>query len=352
MLKPSMLLLAGVVVGIAAAGCFDPASRGGRTDGCFPACPIAQTCDAGHCVSRITEFITAPVPDAASYQPLAIVAGPDGSLWFTQESIDRIGRLTPAGAYTSFETPVHDVDLGGPWGITIGPEGAVWFTLGAYGSVARLNPDGPVTELPAALPGSATGDIVLGPDGKLWFTMDAGAIGRVEPDHTITTFLVGEGTVPVGLTAGPDGNVWFTQTGAQRIGRITPAGKMDHFQLEPDASVFGITAGPDGALWFPQSNGSIGSMGRITTSGQLTRYELPNSVEPRWIVVGPDGHLWFTDVGSRAVGRMKLNGEVAWFQLPSSSHTPLGITSGPDGNIWFTEVPGRVARLVLPEPSL
>ena len=34
--------------------------------------------------------------------PAAITAGPDGNLWFTEFDGNRIGRMTPAGAFTEF----------------------------------------------------------------------------------------------------------------------------------------------------------------------------------------------------------------------------------------------------------
>ena len=44
----------------------------------------------------ITEFV---IPTGSS-QPLGIMAGPDGNLWFTEPGANKIGRITPAGAIT------------------------------------------------------------------------------------------------------------------------------------------------------------------------------------------------------------------------------------------------------------
>jgi hypothetical protein len=48
--------------------------------------------------------------------------GPDGNIWFTDFVGQRIGRITPAGAFTEFPVP------GSPGGITAGPDGNIWFT--------------------------------------------------------------------------------------------------------------------------------------------------------------------------------------------------------------------------------
>ena len=44
---------------------------------------------------------TYPVPTAGS-APYGIAAGPDGALWFTEYSINKIGRITTAGVISEF----------------------------------------------------------------------------------------------------------------------------------------------------------------------------------------------------------------------------------------------------------
>ena len=65
-----------------------------------------------------------PVPTAGSY-PGGITAGPDGALWFTEFSGNKIGRITTAGAITEHAVPTAGSD---PEDITTGPDGALWFT--------------------------------------------------------------------------------------------------------------------------------------------------------------------------------------------------------------------------------
>jgi len=49
----------------------------------------------------VTEF---PIPTLNS-GPYDIVSGPDGNLWFTEDSENKIGRITPAGVITEFTIP-------------------------------------------------------------------------------------------------------------------------------------------------------------------------------------------------------------------------------------------------------
>ena len=64
------------------------------------------------------------IPTAGSY-PHDITAGPDGNLWFTEYSGNKIGRITTAGAITEFTIPTA---ASSPVGITAGPDGNLWFT--------------------------------------------------------------------------------------------------------------------------------------------------------------------------------------------------------------------------------
>src|SRR5262245_61055452 len=72
----------------------------------------------------ITEF-TIPTTDS---HPEGITVGPDGALWFTEFSGQKIGRVTTAGFFTEFPVPPSF-----PSGITAGPDGALWFTESGLG---------------------------------------------------------------------------------------------------------------------------------------------------------------------------------------------------------------------------
>src|SRR5262245_56858922 len=58
----------------------------------------------------INEF---PMPTGSS-QPLGITAGPDGNLWFTENTGNKIGRITPTGTVHEFPVPTSGSN---PWGI-------------------------------------------------------------------------------------------------------------------------------------------------------------------------------------------------------------------------------------------
>ena len=91
--------------------------------------------------------------DPTVNHPESITLGPDGNLWFTSDVNNRIGRITPAGAITTYVDPAGDVE--NPDSIVTGPDGALW--LRATGTVASggLTPASPpssVTPCPCPCP--------------------------------------------------------------------------------------------------------------------------------------------------------------------------------------------------------
>ncbi len=164
-----------------------------------------------------------------------IIKGPDGNLWFTDNTSSQIGRMTPSGQITEFPLPNANFNdsFFVPVGIAAGPDDNLWFTeCDSYGQggckIGRITPQGKVTEfpLPASSAFNEAGSIIAGPDGNLWFTGCARSqdpcndqIGRITPGGKITDFSVPSSDGPIqAITAGPDGNLWFiTNTQIWRI---------------------------------------------------------------------------------------------------------------------------------------
>jgi virginiamycin B lyase len=71
------------------------------------------------------------VPNAPSF----IATGPDGSLWFTEFSSGKIGRISTSGVVMEFVIPTS---ASVPIGITSGPDGNLWFTEQFAHQIGRL----------------------------------------------------------------------------------------------------------------------------------------------------------------------------------------------------------------------
>ena len=85
----------------------------------------------------MVEFTLGITPGSA---PLGIANGPDGNLWFTESTGNRIGRITPAGVVTEFSagiTPGAGLSM-----IAAGPDGNLWFTESTGDRIGRITPSG------------------------------------------------------------------------------------------------------------------------------------------------------------------------------------------------------------------
>src|SRR5262249_29864406 len=94
--------------------------------------------------------------------PFGITAGPDGALWFSEFTGNRIGRITTGGTVTEFVIPTA---ASGPQGITTGPDGALWFAEAVVNKIGRITTAGTITEFTVPTAGGRPFSIVSGPDG-------------------------------------------------------------------------------------------------------------------------------------------------------------------------------------------
>ncbi len=271
-----------------------------------------------------------PLPQSGSL-PYHIAKGPDGNLWFTEQTGHRIGRISTAGTITEFALPGG----GNPIGIAAGPDGNLWFTEAPPGRIGRIDTSGPIAEFSTGLSaGSSPGDITAGPDGALWFTEDGGKIGRISTAGAISEFALPGGSFTLdGITADADG-IWFTEGfPTEVVGRMNV--RTQHvtvFPLGPNGGIpDGITAGPDGNMWFTRSS----SIDRNTSGGTNTEFALgADRTGAKDMVRGPDDSLWFSDFNDSLIGRITTAGAIREFPVSSGS-SPAGIAVGPDGNLWF-----------------
>ena len=87
------------------------------------------------------------------------------------------GQAAPVGVVTEFRVPTPTSQ---PAGVVAGPDGAVWFTEFTGNKIGRITPSGAITEFPLPTPGSGPAGIAAGPDDNLWFTEQFGnKIGRI-----------------------------------------------------------------------------------------------------------------------------------------------------------------------------
>jgi sugar lactone lactonase YvrE len=198
-----------------------------------------------------------------------------------------------------------------PRDIVAGPNGTVWFTDLNTPAIGTISTNLKIREFRTGLGiGAEPYSIIAGPDGNLWFSDGAGAIGRVTPSGKITEFHSQRmvAASPNSLTVGADGAIWSIGVGTSHsyLFRVTVEGKISWFPISPGLIPDGsVEADSKGNLWFFASRlnhavvlaqyGIDGKPHAAHLTGLITRGEpcCPN-IAPNHVVIGPDGNPWYT----------------------------------------------------------
>ena len=267
-------------------------------------------------------------------------------------------------------------------GITAAPNGDIWFTLPSANRVARLDSAGRETLYRDGIPRGASPDaIALDKDGSVWFTDSS--LNTVEHlTRQGAVHVYGNGLTPWNIPGGPvvtrDGTVWFRETLSWHavIARIARDGALTEFSDAPESTgTLQIDPQNDDGVVALQMSSDVrpalpSSAVRLSPSGQIRPYDTAGCIItggnfaclpqlrrfgtilvprawPNWAARGPDGNLWFTDSVNSQIGRMDVRGRVTYFTkgLRRWQSGPQYITSGADGALWFTEQRDRVGRI-------
>jgi virginiamycin B lyase len=195
--------------------------------------------------------------------PTAIVAGPDGAMWFTEMGADQIGRINAEGLITEYPLPDRNRRHANPEGITVGPDGAIWFTEALTNQLGRIDPaTGSITEFPTFTNAAQRGisqSVAAGADGDVWFdNINAAVIGHMTTAGKATVERLPDGRYkPTALVPGPDGKMWFFDQQKPAIVRLSAQGQPADVVSLPGGSnqyVFGTALAADGGshIWFAE----------------------------------------------------------------------------------------------------
>lgn len=187
------------------------------------------------------DVVEIPIPNGPS-NPQDLVIGPDGNLWFTEYDAGAIGRLTMQGQFARFSVPVPPLEgvlqprlaaRSRPLNIAVGPDGNLWFTDEGLNKIGRITTGGVIDTFPIPTADSGPAGIAAGGDGSLYFVeSNAGRVARVTTDGEVTELGIPDvDSFPNYITLGPDGAMWFTEEDANRLGRIAPDGRITKFEL-------------------------------------------------------------------------------------------------------------------------
>jgi streptogramin lyase len=272
-------------------------------------------------------------PNGYAHNGLAV--GPDGNVWYVSitggTNTGQVGFIDPTTlAASDFDIPTADSH---PEEITPGPPSdpnSMWFTEQSADRIGRVDTiTHQVTDYGGLSAGARPNGIVVGSDGALWFAeYGVGKIGRIEPiTHQVTEYgAPGELDGPDRMTVAPGGRIWFTLFNASKIGSFIP-GPNPTFDLiptpSPSAQPSGITVGPDGHVWFAEYNNH--AVARIDRSYSQLPTTTVDSGPPATTTATT---VTFTFHSSDPGATFQCGLDSAPFMACSSPHTISGLIAG------------------------
>ena len=301
-------------------------------------------------------------PETALYWPYGVAHGPDGTIYFTESSGNRVRRVMPdgtvrviagdgTGGFLGDGGPGLMARLASPRGLAVAADGTVYVADYSNQRVRRIAPDGTISTFAgtgltgwngAGLPAAATNlssprSISLGGDGYLYVAASSRVL-RIGPAGTVEVFAgTGSGA------SGPDATALTTNLGGVEMveaGRdlVVVSDYVRHrLRLigDPPSAVTGLAVVPDedgtGArvTWNPP-----GETGGLAVDGHSVTVDDADAV----VSVGPDsatvtglkpGARYRVTVTARTIAG---DGESASVSFTEPVPTPAdpGSSTGPD----------------------
>jgi|GEM_PF-4145757 len=184
------------------------------------------------------------IPTAGG-QPYGVAIGRRDVVWFTEFTAGKIGWRLPNGVF-------HEVRLlspkAHPTAIAASGNGSAWFLEGNVHRIGLVDLKGRLLEFPVRrlskdevqLCQVATDD-----NGNGWFTTSLN-IGKITRNGQVTYFDLAPGHQANCIMQGADGAMWFTEHNA--VGRLSRKGNLTEFPMPANALRF-IISGSDGNIW-------------------------------------------------------------------------------------------------------
>ena len=239
-----------------------------------------------------------PAKGAHPHDP---AVGRDGALWFTEQMVNKLGRLDPkTGEFKEY--PLMERKNSGPHGLVADKDGNIWFTANFAGYIGKLDPKtGTVTE----------------------YKMP---IEKADDPHT--------------AVFDANGMLWFTVQGGNMVGRLDPkTGKVELKEVPTGSALpYGIQINSKGVPMFCElGTNKMGSIDPKTMA--ITEYTLPEGSRPRRLAIAADDTVYFTDFKSGRLGALNTTTKAVemWASPGGAESNPYGIAITPNGLIWYSE---------------
>jgi virginiamycin B lyase len=279
-----------------------------------------------------------PTPNSRPHDP---EAASDGSIWYTGQRANVLGRLDPKTGQIK-EFPLKTPNSG-PHGLAEDKAGNIWYTGNSAALIGKLDPKtGQVTEYP--MPDPAAKDphsLIFDQKGMLWFTVQgANMVGRLNPatGELALRNAPTSKSLPYGIMVNSKGVPFFVEFGANKIASIDPASMVIREWTLPDPASRPRRLAIDRQdnIWY--SDYSRGYLGRLNPATSEVKEWLspagPKS-QPYGIAV-IDGKVWYSESGVQPNTVVMFDPATEKFQtwpIPSGGGVVRNVSVTKDGNL-------------------
>jgi virginiamycin B lyase len=238
-------------------------------------------------------------------------------------------------------------------------DGSIWWTGQLANKLGRLDPKtGEMKEYPLKTPRTGPHGLAEDQDGNIWFTGNSsGLIGKLDPKTgNVTEYKMPDPAVkdPHTLNFDQNGILWFTAQVANKIGRLDP--KNGEIKLvtspTPNSRPYGLMINSKGIPIFVEFGANkVATIDPKTMA--IKEFPLPNAgARPRRLALASDDIVYYSDFARGFLGRLELsNGQVKEWQSPSGANSqPYGIAFT-KGAIWFNESNAKPNTIVRFDPK-
>jgi virginiamycin B lyase len=271
---------------------------------------------------------------------------PDGSLWYTGQYANKLGRLDPKTG--QIKEYLLKTEKSGPHGLVADKQGNIWYTGNSAAHIGKLDPNtGEVVEYP--MPDPAARDphtAIFDKNGILYFTVQQGNfIGKLDPSKdpksAVTLQKMSEANVrPYGIIIGQDGMPYFAMVGTNKIGRIDPKTlAVKEYVLPEGARVRRLSSGKDGYIYY--ADFARGYLGRFDPKvGKVEEWPSPGGTgsRPYGIAATNDGMIWYSESGVEPNTLVVFDPKKKTFEkwpIPSGGGVVRHMVATPDGKLYL-----------------
>jgi virginiamycin B lyase len=253
------------------------------------------------------------------------------------------GAIIPGTAKISFKEWQAATPGSRPHDPLAAKDGSLWYTGQMANVLGRVDPNtGEIKEFPLRTAHSGPHGLQEDADGNIWYTGNTGSlIGKLDPKTgTVTEYNTPESGDPHTLIFDHNGILWFTMQNANRIGRLDPRSGEIKLLTVPTANSrpYGMALNSKGLVFFVEfGTNQVGSVDTKTL--EFHEYRLPDPASrPRRIAITSDDIVWYSDYSRGYLGRLDpVTGKVTEWRSPSGPKSePYGISAIND-IIWYSE---------------